>query len=199
MATKTQATGRIFSSLRHDIAQLDRAHLAFFVRDVFRHDRVPDRLDLLAGQDAVGHDFRGPQLVAPMDQINLRSEAGEEERFLRRGIAAADHADRHVAIKCAIAGRATRQAVADQLLFVLQPEVAGGGAAGDDQRLRLEPFVIGLEADMPAAPVRSRSPPRRKNARRNFSACACMFMISCGPSMPSGKPGKFSTKVVVES
>ena len=83
-----------------------------------------------------------------MDQINLRGEAGEEERFFGRGIAAADHANRHVAIKCAIAGRATRQAVANQLLFVLQPEIAGGGAARDDQRLGVEPFVVGLQADM---------------------------------------------------
>jgi hypothetical protein len=33
----------------------------------------------------------------------------------------------------------------------------------------------------------------------NFSACACIFIISSGPMMPSGKPGKFSTSVVVVS
>jgi hypothetical protein len=33
----------------------------------------------------------------------------------------------------------------------------------------------------------------------NFSACVCMLMMSCGPSIPSGNPGKFSTIVVVES
>ena len=69
----------------------------FQIGSIFSHAEHP-----------IGHDFRGAQLVAPMDQINLRSKAGKEERFLGRGIAAADHADRHVAIKCAVAGRATR-------------------------------------------------------------------------------------------
>ena len=38
--------------------------------------------------------------------------------------------------------------MADQFLFVVQPEISGRGAAGDDQRLGLEPFIIGLEPDM---------------------------------------------------
>ncbi len=33
----------------------------------------------------------------------------------------------------------------------------------------------------------------------NFSAWARMLSMSTGPSMPSGKPGKFSTSVVVVS
>ena len=33
----------------------------------------------------------------------------------------------------------------------------------------------------------------------NFSACLRMLSISSGPVMPSGKPGKFSTSVVVMS
>ena len=33
----------------------------------------------------------------------------------------------------------------------------------------------------------------------NFSACVCMFIINSGPMMPLGKPGKFSTSVVVVS
>ncbi len=33
----------------------------------------------------------------------------------------------------------------------------------------------------------------------NLSAWARMFAIRSGPSMPSGKPGKFSTPVVVVS
>src|SRR6478672_13178431 len=31
------------------------------------------------------------------------------------------------------------------------------------------------------------------------SACLRMFSTSCGPMIPSGKPGKFSTNVVIES
>ena len=33
----------------------------------------------------------------------------------------------------------------------------------------------------------------------NFSACVRMSSMSCGPWMPAGKPGKFSTSVVVMS
>jgi len=33
----------------------------------------------------------------------------------------------------------------------------------------------------------------------NRSACLRMFSTSCGPIIPSGNPGKFSTMVVMES
>jgi hypothetical protein len=38
--------------------------------------------------------------------------------------------------------------MADQFLFVLQPEPARRSAARHDQRLRFQPFVIGLDANM---------------------------------------------------
>jgi hypothetical protein len=36
-----------------------------------------------------------------------------------------------------------------------------------------------------------------RNSAPNRSACRRMLSISSGPMMPSGKPGKFSTSVVV--
>jgi len=38
--------------------------------------------------------------------------------------------------------------MADQFLFTVQSEISGRGAAGDDERPRLQPFIIGFDPDM---------------------------------------------------
>ncbi len=53
------------------IAQTDGAHLTFFIGNVLRHHRVPDRLDLLVREHALLHDLRRPHFVAAMNEINL--------------------------------------------------------------------------------------------------------------------------------
>ena len=126
------------------------------VGEVLADGRIPDRLDLGIGERAVGHDLRGAQLVAAVDEVDLRGEAREEGRLLGRGIAAADHADGHVAVKGAVAGGARGEAVADELLFARQPEPARGGARGDDERARFDPLVIELHAQMARPPARIR-------------------------------------------
>ena len=52
-------------------AQTHRAHLTFFIGNVLRHHRIPDRLDLLVREHPLLHDFRSPHLVAAMNEINL--------------------------------------------------------------------------------------------------------------------------------
>src|SRR6266550_4120190 len=119
------ARNRQFSLfVRLHVAQANSAHFAFLIGKVFGHDCVPDWLDLFVRENAVLHDLRSPHLVASVNKVNLRRESRQEERFLRCGIAAADHADRHVFVKCAVARRTTREAMADQFFFVLQPEIA---------------------------------------------------------------------------
>jgi len=86
-----------------------------------------------------------------MNQINFGGESGEEKGFLRRGIAATDDADRHVLVECAVARRAGSQAMTDQFLFILQSEIARRRATGDDERLRFEPFVVRLDANVAVA------------------------------------------------
>ena len=48
-----------------------------------------------------------------------------------------------------------------------------------------------LRSTLATCPVRNSAPKR--------IACLRMFSISSGPWMPSGKPGKFSTRVVMAS
>ncbi len=60
---------------------------------------------------------------------------GEVERFLDRGVAAADHRDLLAAVEEAVAGRAGRGALALHMLFGRQAEPFGLGAGGDDQRV----------------------------------------------------------------
>ena len=108
MATNTQRTASSARRRRSTILQAHGAHLAFGVGEVLGDGRVPDRLDLRMCQHAGGHDFRRAQGVAAVDEVHLGSETGQEKRFFRRRIAAADDADRHVAVKRAVAGGATR-------------------------------------------------------------------------------------------
>jgi len=39
--------------------------------------------------------------------------------------------------------------VTNQFLFILQPEVAGGRSTRNNERLSFQPFIIGLQADVP--------------------------------------------------
>jgi hypothetical protein len=43
--------------------------------------------------------------------------------------------------------------VTDQFLFALQPEISGRGAAGNDQRPRIQPFIVGFDPDMLVARI----------------------------------------------
>jgi hypothetical protein len=43
--------------------------------------------------------------------------------------------------------------MADQLLLVVQSEISGRGAAGDDERPRLEPFIVSFNPDMLVARI----------------------------------------------
>src|SRR6266404_2422530 len=86
-----------------------------------------------------------------MNQINFRGETGQKKRFLGRRIAATDHAYRNVFVKRAVARRARRQPVTDEFLFIFETEIACRSATRDDERLRLEPLVVGFDANMTVA------------------------------------------------
>ena len=43
--------------------------------------------------------------------------------------------------------------MADQFLFAVQSEISGRGAAGDDERPRIQPFIIGFDPDMLVARI----------------------------------------------
>ena len=97
--------------------------------------RVREELDLVVRAGAVEHDLRRAELVAPVDQRDLRAEARQEQRLLHRGVAAADDDDRHVAEERAVAGRAGGDAAPLEALLGLEPEPARGRAGRDDHGL----------------------------------------------------------------
>ena len=74
-------------------------------------------------------------MVAAVHHRDLGGEIGEEQRFLDRGIAAADHHDFLVAIEEAVAGGAGRYAIALELLLGGQIEPARLCAGRHDQRV----------------------------------------------------------------
>ena len=73
---------------------------------------VPDHLDLGVREQAVLQDALGAETVAAVHDRDLGGEVGEVERFLDRGVAAADDHDLLVAEKEAVARGACRHAEA---------------------------------------------------------------------------------------
>ena len=63
-----------------------------------------------------------------MDQGHLVGEIGEEQRFLGRGVAAADHRDLLAAEEEAVAGGAGRNAEALEFAFAGQAQPVGADA-----------------------------------------------------------------------
>ena len=51
---------------------------------------VPVNFDLGVGRDAVGQHLRRTELVAAVDQVDLRAETREEKRLRQRRVAASD-------------------------------------------------------------------------------------------------------------
>jgi hypothetical protein len=76
---------------------------------------------------------------------NLAREVGEIERFLDRGVAAADHQHLVALVEEAVAGRAGRDATAAEFLFRGQAEVFRGRARRDDERIAGVLAVVAFE------------------------------------------------------
>ena len=88
--------------------------------------------------------FSARNLSRRCTTVTCLGDVGQVQRFLDRGVAAADH--RHVLalVEEAVAGGAGRHALAHELLLGGQAEVLGRCAGGDDQRVA---GVGGLVAD----------------------------------------------------
>jgi len=78
------------------VAQLEGCDLFLGgVIDVFDHS-VSEEFDLFVLARAFQHDLGGAEVIAAMDDCDLRREAGEEEGFLHGRIAATDDGYRFV-------------------------------------------------------------------------------------------------------
>jgi hypothetical protein len=118
---------------------------------------VPDhrqlaRLDLL--EETILHDLFRAQLVAAMNERDVRGDVREVDGFLDRGIAAADDGHAVATEEKSVAGRAGGDAVATMLFLGRQPEVLGGGAGGDDERVARVGRRIAAQGEGPGHEVR---------------------------------------------
>src|SRR5688500_4714270 len=107
-------------------------HQALFVGvNLFDHG-IHDRLDLFVFGDAFLDDFRRAELVATMDQVDLRRITCQEVGFFTRGIATAHDRDDLAAEKRAIAYRAVRHALPRIFDFTRNAQLDGCSIGGDD-------------------------------------------------------------------
>ena len=111
---------------------------------------VPDHVDLGVLEQPVLQDLFRAERVAAVHHGDLGGEIGEEQRFLDRGIAAADHHHFLVAVEEAITRCACRHAIALELLLGGQIEPARLRAGGDDQRVgEIDVARIASQAERP--------------------------------------------------
>jgi len=113
-----------------------QAHAGDF-RRIFRAEdfidrAVPDHVDLGMLEQALLQDALGAEAVAAVNHGHAIGEVGEEQRFLDRGVAAADHHNLLAAIEEAVAGRASGDAEALEGFLRRQAEPARLRAGGED-------------------------------------------------------------------
>ena len=111
-------------------------------------------LDMRIGEQPVLQDLLGAEAVAAVDQSDVMAVIGEVERFLDRGVAAADHRHLLAAVEEAVAGRAGRRALPLHMLFGRKAEPLGLGAGGNDERIgKIMRAAVAAEAERPLAEV----------------------------------------------
>ena len=89
-------------------------------------------LDLRVVLRAIQHDPGGAELLAAVDDRDLRGELGQERGLLHRGVPAADDHDLLALEEEAVAGGAGGDALAHQARLGLEAEELRRGARGDD-------------------------------------------------------------------
>ncbi|MCY1524240.1 hypothetical protein D9M68_591670 [compost metagenome] len=104
----------------------------------FVHLRVQLEDDLAFGDSRhqlVLEDLLGAEGLAAVHQGHLAGDVGQVQRLFHGGVAAAHHRHFAVAVEESVAGGAGGHALAHEGLLGRQPQVAGAGAGGDDQRV----------------------------------------------------------------
>ena len=96
---------------------LDADPRKFPYSEVSIHDRAKTDLDVFLRPQLVGKSLFAGQEVQILDHVDLFGEIRQKQGFLQRRIAAADHSDRAILIKGAVADRAERDAVADEIVL----------------------------------------------------------------------------------
>src|ERR1700686_202971 len=120
--------------------------------NVFHHS-IEQELNLVVMLRALEHDLGCSKSIATMNHRHVGGEAGKKQRFLHRRVSAADHDNLLPRKKKTIAGRARRNSVADELLFLRQSQPARGSPAGDNQGLSVNLMNAQMQQKWPLAQV----------------------------------------------
>ena len=123
IATNSPSTGIVVSAPVVGLAQAERLDMT--VAEDLVDSGVRVELDLGIEPGAVLHDLAAAELVAPMDQMDLAREAGQEQGLLERGVAAADDRDLLVPEEEPVARGAGADAAAAQPGLALEAEPDG--------------------------------------------------------------------------
>ena len=100
-------------------------------------------LDVLDRARPFEHDLRRSELVATVDDDDLRGELRQKDRLLHRAVAAADDHRRLLLEERRVAGRAVRDAASAELLLAGHGELLVLGAHREDHRAG----AVGVLAD----------------------------------------------------
>src|SRR5262245_47950598 len=136
-----------------DVAQNDAFHLQWVLlaQNLFEHG-VPDHGNFRILEQTVLQNLFGAERIAPVHDRDARSEIGEEQRLLDRGIAAADHQHVIAPIEEAIAGGASGYAIALEFLLGRQVEPARLGTGRNNHAVG-EVVIAGIAIDSERAPA----------------------------------------------
>src|SRR5438445_10271021 len=110
---------------------------------------VPAHRDVASVEEPFLKNLLSPEFVPPVDQGDATRDIGKVERFFHRGVPAADDGDVLTLVEESVAGRAGGDALSHEFLLGFEPEIAGGGAGGDDQRIAGVFTRVALQAKGP--------------------------------------------------
>src|SRR6266478_8571447 len=89
---------------------------------------VPAHRDIASIEELFLKNLLRPEFVSPVDHGDATRDIGKVERFLHRGVPAADDGDVLTFVEESVAGRTGGDALSHELLLGFEAEVAGGGS-----------------------------------------------------------------------
>ena len=145
--------GDFFEFIRFHVVDSDAIHRIFgdvlyFIDHVGRFED-----DFVVRAGALEHNFRGAKFLAAMQKGDAAGEASKECGFLHRGVATTNYDDFAIAEKCAVAGGAGGDTVAQERLLRFNSEHARGGSGRDDECLSNILFLAGGDAKRALAQI----------------------------------------------
>ena len=130
----------LFVGLAHALHQMHAFHAVLAIE---AHGIVLEQhLDLLVVHHALLHHLRRTQIGLAHDEVHLAGEAGQVGSLFAGRVATAHNGHHLLAVEEAVARGTGAHAHAGIFLLVLQAQVLGRGACGDDEGLGFEYLLV---------------------------------------------------------